>query len=119
MKAEGPAYDATELVKSAGTSTFDNILIDQGDNDEFYTAADGALQPSVFVDACKSASLIYIPSQTHTFLPLFCLIPPLLCLFHLLSVPNVPSPHIFFVSNHPPSRCWSEGHAPIAARFRS
>ena len=50
-------------------------------------------------------SLIIYPSQTHIFhmLPLFCLIPHLICL--LPRAPNLPFPHIFWSQIiSPPSR---------------
>ena len=50
----GKAYDATELVKTPGALKFDDILIDQGAEDEFYKA--GQLQPRNFVLAAGASN---------------------------------------------------------------
>jgi len=47
-------YDATELIKAGSTSSFDDILIDVGDNDSFLTA--GQLLPENFSNACNDVN---------------------------------------------------------------
>lgn len=53
-EVESDIYYSTSLVKKAG-AVFEDILIDQGDSDEFYTDGN-TLQPELFVDACKDVN---------------------------------------------------------------
>jgi S-formylglutathione hydrolase len=62
-------YDATELMRSRGPSTFEDILIDQGAEDNFLTQ--GQLRPEAFQEACQAAgqnlTLRLQPGYDHSY----------------------------------------------------
>ena len=67
--AAGADYDATELVKGAGCAKFDDILIDQGVEDQFLK--DGQLQPNSFKLAAEmnqqKITLRMQPEHDHSY----------------------------------------------------
>jgi len=50
-------YDATDLMRSGGQQKFDNILIDVGDNDNFFKSQQ--LLPEEFQKACDSVGQVF------------------------------------------------------------